>query len=112
MWRDFETKTLQSGFVKKSMGIDSVSNVMRISRLRWFRHVERMPAEYWVSRCRSLVVDETRGRGRGRKTWSECLMEDMKVVGLRAVDAQGRSVWKEGIMRKPSDLRKHGTNRC
>ena len=27
------------------MGIDSVSNVMRISRLRWFGHVKRMPAE-------------------------------------------------------------------
>ena len=59
------------------MGIDSVSNVFRISRLRWFGHVERMPAEDWVSRCRSLVIDRIKGRGRGRKTWSECLMEDM-----------------------------------
>ena len=34
------------------MGIDSVSNVMRISWLRWFGHVERMPAEDWISLCR------------------------------------------------------------
>ena len=87
------------------LGIDSVLNVMRISRLRWFGHVERMPAEDWVSRCRRLVVDGTSGRGRGRKTWSECLMEGMRVVELKAVDAQDRSVWKAGIMRKPSDLR-------
>ena len=31
--------------LSECMGIDSVSNVMRISRLRWFGHVERMPAE-------------------------------------------------------------------
>ena len=70
-----------------------------------------MPAEDWVSRCRSLVVDGNRGRGRGRKMWRECLTEDMRMVGLKAVDAQDHSVWKAGIMRKPSDLRKRGANR-
>ena len=110
MWSDFETNTLQSGFLER-LGIDSVSNVMRISRLTWFTHVERMPPEDCVSRCRRLVVDGTRERGRGRKTWSECLMEDMSVVGLKAVDARDRTAWKQGIMKKPSDLRKRGTNR-
>ena len=92
------------------MGIASVSNVMRISRLRWLGQVERKNAADWVSRCRSLVVDETRGRGRGRKTWRECSMEDIRVVGLKAANARDRSVWKEGIVRKPFDLRKRGTN--
>ena len=31
-------------------------------------------------------------------------MQNVRVVGLKAVDAQDRSVWKEGIMRRPSDL--------
>ena len=92
------------------MGIANVSNVMRITRLRWLGQVERMPAEHWVSRCRSLVVDGTRGRGSGRKTWSECLMGDTSVVDLKAADARDRRAWKQGIMRKPSDLRKRGTN--
>ena len=88
MWRDFEQR-LSSQNLLERIGIDSVSNVLRKSRLRWFGHVE--PAEDWVSRCRSLVIDGIRGRGRGRKTWSECLMEDIRVVGLNA-DARDRSV--------------------
>ena len=104
MWSDFET--LSNRDLLERMGIHSVANMMRISRLRWFGHVERIPAEDWVSRCRSLVVDGTRGRGRGRNTWSECLMEDIRVVSLKAVDARDHSVWKAGITRKPSDLRK------
>ena len=51
---------LSSQDLLECMGIDSVSNVMRISRLRWFGHVERMTAEDWVSHCRSLVVDGAR----------------------------------------------------
>ena len=37
------------------MGIESVSNVIRISRLSWFGHIERLPAVDWVSRSRILV---------------------------------------------------------
>ena len=27
----------------------------------------------WVSACRGLVVEGTRGRGRSRKTWEQCV---------------------------------------
>ena len=59
-WSDFKQRLSNQNLLER-MGIDSVSNVMRIGRLRWFGHVERMPLENWVSRCRSLAVDGTRG---------------------------------------------------
>ena len=36
----------------------------------------------WVSACRRLVVVGTRGRGRSRKTWEQCVRDDMKLPGL------------------------------
>ena len=36
----------------------------------------------WVSACRGLVVEGTRGRGRSRKTWEQCVRDDMKLLGL------------------------------
>ena len=57
----------------KRLGIVSVSSRVRQGRLRWFGHVERKDADDWVSACRKLEVTGERGRGRGRKTWKECV---------------------------------------
>ena len=36
----------------------------------------------WVSACRGLVVEGTRSQGRSRKTWEQCVRDDMKLLGL------------------------------
>ena len=59
-------------------------------------HVERKDADYWVSSCRNMAV--SRERGRGRKTWKECVADDMRQLRLRQEDAQDRAVWKNGIL--------------
>ena len=50
--------------------------------MRWFGHLERKSVDDWVSACRGLVVEGTRGRGRSRKTWEQCVRDDMKLLGL------------------------------
>ena len=57
--------------------IESVSDVVRRGRLRWFGHVERKQEDDWVSACRNLVVEGNRGRVRDKKTWMECVNDDM-----------------------------------
>ena len=52
------------------------------SRLRWFGHVERKSGDDGVSACRNVVVAGVRCTGRGRKTWYECVKDDMKALGL------------------------------
>ena len=80
------------------LGIESVAEVVRRSRLRWFGHVERMSAGNWVSACREIEVEGSRGRGRGRKTWQECISEDMRRLGVRREEAQDRAVWRGAIL--------------
>jgi hypothetical protein len=84
------------------LGVDGVTDVVRRGRLRWFGHVERKSEDDWVSACRELVVDGVKGRGRGKKTWMECIREDMRKFGLTKADAQDRVGWRVAINRKPS----------
>ena len=37
----------------EQLGIKSVAEVVRRNRLRWFRHVERIRADNWMSQCRN-----------------------------------------------------------
>ena len=90
------------------LGIESVVEVVRRSRLRWFGHVERLSADNWVSVCRGIEVAGSRGRGRGRKTWNECVVEDMRRLRLKREVAQDRAAWRRAISGKPSDPCKHG----
>ena len=55
--------------------------MVRRGRLRWFGHVERKSGDDWVSAC-SNVVAGVRSVGRGRKTWRECVRDDMDELGL------------------------------
>ena len=59
------------------LGVQSVDEVVRWGRMRWFGHVERVSEDDWVSTCRNVVVAGVRCAGGGRKTWYECLKEDM-----------------------------------
>src|SRR5437867_1796409 len=79
--------------LRRGLGIVGVDRVVRCGRLRWFGHVERKKADDWVSKCRNLEVVGGARKGRGRKTWMECVKKDMKECGLNKKDAQNRSLW-------------------
>ena len=72
---------IRSKDLRGRLGIEGVVDVVRRARLRWFGHVELME-ENWVSACRNIKVAGKVSRGRGRKTWRECVNEDMRTCGL------------------------------
>ena len=80
------------------LGIVGVSECVARGRLRWFWHVERKSDDDWVSKCREMSVVGARRRGRGRKTWMECVEEDMHMLHLRREVALDRGVWRNGIL--------------
>ena len=87
------------------LDIESVSDVVRRGRLRWFGHVEHKQPDDWVSACRHKEVESVTGRGCGwpRKTWRECVEEDMATLKLGVMDTHDREVWRNGILGKPSN---------
>ena len=85
------------------LGVQSMAEVVRRGRLRWFGHVERKSGDDWVSACRNVVVAGVRCVGRGRKTWYECVKDDMKVLGLHPEWALFRGMWRGFISRRTSN---------
>ena len=53
----------------------------------------------WVSACINLVVAGVRYVGRGKKTWGECVKDDMKLLGLQPEQTVLRDVWRDFIHR-------------
>ena len=45
--------------------------------------MERKADDDWVKKCTKVEVVGKVGRGRGRKTWLQCVNSDMKDLGLR-----------------------------
>ena len=80
------------------LSVHSVNEVVRRGRLRWFRHVERKSGNDWVSACRNVVMAGVRCTGRGRKTWYECVKDDMEELGLHAEWAVFRDMWRGFIL--------------
>ena len=74
-------KRLSTAKLREWLGIESVLDVVRLGRLRWFGHVERKPGGDPVKECQSLLVEGKRGRGRGKKKWRQCVDDDMYVCG-------------------------------
>ena len=63
----------------------AVQGIVRTERLKWFGHVERRDSDEWISKCRYISFDDVggKGRGRGRKTWQECVRQDLGLLGLK-----------------------------
>ena len=70
---------------------------MRRGRLRWFVHLERRSVGDWVSACRKVEVAGARCKGRRRKTWKECVENDMEGACLYPEWAVFRDVWRDFI---------------
>jgi hypothetical protein len=80
------------------LGVEAVADVVRRGRLRWFGHLERKPEYDWVSACRNIEVEGMSMRGRNRKTWSECVRQDLNILHLKKELAQDREQWRGLIM--------------
>jgi len=48
----------------------------------------------WVSACWELQFELTKTKGRGRKTWNECVKVVLKMLGLVKDDDHNRDKWK------------------
>ena len=77
--------------------MEPVSLMIKKSRLRWFGHVEWKDDNDWVKCCITWEVEGIRPRGRPKKTWWDCVKNDVESLGLSQKDAQSRNKWRRRI---------------
>ena len=77
------------------LGICDLAILVQERRLRWFGHVMRSNGE--INRVRSRPVPGRKGPGRPKKTWEECVKQDLKVCGLSEAGTQDRLSWRSSV---------------
>ncbi|XP_070025956.1 uncharacterized protein [Nicotiana sylvestris] len=69
--------------IQDKVGVASVDDKMRESRLRWFEHVKRRSIDAPVRRCERLTMAGLRrGRGRPKMYWGDVIRHDMAQLQL------------------------------
>ena len=77
--------------------------VVRKRRLAWFGHIYRRHDEDDpLQRIMRTEAPGRRPRGRPKKTWKECLKQDMEAAGLQETVAEDRAAWRAAIKRLTS----------
>ena len=79
------------------LGLQEVTAALRTKRLRWYGHVVR--ATSCTNSIMNVDIPSTRGRGRPRKTWSECVKADLNLCSLDIIDPHNRDAWRLGVRR-------------
>jgi len=82
---------------RELLGLEPVSLMIKKSRLKWFGDVERKDDNDWVKCCITWEVEGIRQRGCPKKTWWDCVKNDMESLGLSQKDAQSRNKWRRRI---------------
>ena len=75
-WRILTNKEIDA-VVKKP----SITETIRLNRLRWFGHVQRMEENRIPKRVLYMNSETTRLRGRPRNRWQDEVREDGRIVG-------------------------------
>ena len=91
------SESKKSEELRELLGLEPVSLMIKKSKLRWFGHVERKDDNDWVKRCIRWEVEGIRPRGRPKKTWWDCVKNNMESLGLSQKDAQSRNKWRRRI---------------
>ena len=77
------------------LGLVDLTVVVRERRLRWFGHVKRSSAE--INRVRDRTIDGRKGPGRPKKTWYDCVKQDLKVCNLSEDSTLDRDAWRSAV---------------
>ena len=90
-WRILTNKEIYAR-VKKPIVIETI----RLNRLRWFGHVQRMEENRIPKRVLYMNLGTTRLRGRPRYRWQDEVREDGRIVGGEGWQGKvhNREEWK------------------
>nr|XP_009613482.1 uncharacterized protein LOC104106609 [Nicotiana tomentosiformis] len=98
VWRQTIDK-IRNKDIRDRVGLASVEDKTRKTRLRWFGHVKSRSADAPVRRCERLASGGLKkGRGRPKKYWGEVITQDLALLHLTEDMTPDRKVWRLKIM--------------
>src|SRR6056300_1728659 len=86
---------IPSSVLHEQLGLLDIVVVLRARRLRWYGHVER--ASTSINDTFNFAVSGKRGRGRPRKSWFECVRNDLRECNMSSTNSLDRVAWRAGI---------------
>ena len=86
----------------KRCGVRELGDVLRVRRLRWFRHVVRREEMKILGKTQHVVSPGQRPPGRPKKTWRRSMQVELASLNLQEEQAQNRDQWKHVINRLTS----------
>ena len=99
----FLSDRVPSKEILRRCGLDDILLVIRKRRLAWFGHIYRREEEdNPLRRIMHIEAPGHRPRGIPKKTWKECLKQDMAATGVQEAAAVDRAAWRAAINRLTS----------
>ena len=94
----------------RRLDLSDLTVVIRERRLRWFGHVMRSSGEInRVTDRTTFLRDPVRRRkGRPKKTWYDCVKQDLKTLGLSSETALDRVAWRSAVRNSRLEQTSHG----
>ena len=86
--------------LRRLVGVEPITTVIRSGRLRWYGHVMRKSDEDWVKKCLEFRVEGKTPVGRPRRTWLESVEVDMAKLEIDKEDVHDRKKWRRNVMKR------------
>ena len=74
-------RILTNSEIYASVTKPTIIETIRLNRLRWFGHVQRVEGNRIPKRVLYMILGTTRLRGRTRNRWQDEVREDGRIVG-------------------------------
>ena len=88
--------------LRKLVGVQPITPVIRSGRLRWYGHVMRKNDEDWMKKCLEYRIKGRRQVGRPR-TWLESVETDMAELEIDRDDVHDRKIWINYVIKRKSN---------
>ena len=89
--------------LRRLVGVDPITTVIRRGALRWYGHVMRKIDDDWVMYCKEFRVEFRRPVGRPGSTLLESIEADMAEHEIDKEDVHDRKKWRRTGMKRKSN---------
>ena len=77
--------------IRQTLGLNyTVIDRITQKRMKFFGHIKRMPQERYPKLLLESRLEGRRPKGRPAKRWTDCIKQDIKMIGMTSITEAGR----------------------